>query len=315
MTAPLSIGVDVGGTKIAAGVVDTQGRIGQRLCRDSPAEDPDAMVSVIAETISELAYGRDVAAAGIGAAGWVAADRRTVLFAPNIAWRDVALADQVEAKTEVPVVVENDANAAAWGEFRFGAAEDSDDLVMVAVGTGVGGGIVLDGQLVRGSFGVAAEIGHFRVVPNGRLCGCGQHGCWEQYASGSALVADTRRRAAVEPAADRLVRKAGGVEHIHGPLVTELALAGDPFSVDVLAELGRWLGEGIASLTAVLDPAVVVIGGGVSSAGELLLEPTRRAFVQTVPVYENRPPLELRLPTLGNDAGLIGAADLARQGR
>ena len=315
MTAPLSIGVDVGGTKIAAGVVDAQGRIGQRLRRDSPAEDPDAMVAVIAETISELAYGRDVVAAGIGAAGWVAADRRTVLFAPNIAWRDVALADQVEAKTEVPVVIENDANAAAWGEFRFGAAEDSDDLVMVAVGTGVGGGIVLDGQLVRGSFGVAAEIGHFRVVPNGRLCGCGQHGCWEQYASGSALVADTRRRAAVEPAADRLVRKAGGVEHIHGPLVTELALAGDPFSVDVLAELGRWLGEGIASLTAVLDPAVVVIGGGVSSAGELLLEPTRRAFVQTVPVYEDRPPLELRLATLGNDAGLIGAADLARQGR
>lgn len=315
MTAPLSIGVDVGGTKIAAGVVDTQGRIGQRLRRDSPAEDPDAMVSVIAETISELAYGRDVAAAGIGAAGWVAADRRTVLFAPNIAWRDVALADRVEAKTEVPVVVENDANAAAWGEFRFGAAEDSDDLVMVAVGTGVGGGIVLDGQLVRGSFGVAAEIGHFRVVPNGRLCGCGQHGCWEQYASGSALVADARRRAAVEPAADRLVRRAGGAEHIQGPLVTELALAGDPFSVDVLAELGRWLGEGIASLTAVLDPAVVVIGGGVSSAGDLLLEPTRRAFVQTVPVYENRPPLELRLATLGNDAGLIGAADLARQGR
>jgi glucokinase len=315
MTAPLSIGVDVGGTKIAAGVVDAQGRIGQRLRRDSPAEDPDAMVAVIAETISELAYGRDVVAAGIGAAGWVAADRRTVLFAPNIAWRDVALADQVEAKTDVPVVVENDANAAAWGEFRFGAAEDSDDLVMVAVGTGVGGGIVLDGQLVRGSFGVAAEIGHFRVVPNGRLCGCGQHGCWEQYASGSALVADTRRRAAVEPAADRLVRKAGGVEHIQGPLVTELALAGDPFSVDVLAELGRWLGEGIASLTAVLDPAVVVIGGGVSSAGELLLQPTRRAFVQTVPVYADRPPLELRLATLGNDAGLIGAADLARQGR
>jgi glucokinase len=316
MTTPLAIGVDVGGTKIAAGIVDAEGRIGERLRRDSPAGDATGMVNAIAELVTELASRHDVMAAGIGAAGWVAADRRTMLFAPNIAWRDLPLADEVQDKTGVPIVVENDANAAAWGEFRFGAAEDSDDLVMIAVGTGVGGGIVLDGELVRGSFGIAAEVGHFRVVPGGRLCGCGQHGCWEQYASGRALVTDAKRRAASEPAAERLLRRSGGnVEDIRGPLITELALAGDPFCVDVLAELGRWLGEGIASLTAVLDPAVVVIGGGVSAAGDLLLEPTRRAFVATVPVYDGRPALELRLATLGNDAGLIGAADLARRRR
>ncbi len=315
MKAPLAVGVDVGGTKIAAGIIDAEGRIGERLRRDSPAQDASAMVSVIADLVSELASRHDVVAAGIGAAGWVSADRRTVLFAPNIAWHDLSLADEVQASSGVPVVVENDANAAAWGEFTFGAAADADDLLLVTVGTGVGGGFVYDDRLLRGSHGIAAEIGHLRVVPHGRLCGCGRHGCWEQYASGNALVADARRRVVDEPVGHGLLREAGGdVERIVGPLITRRAVEGDPFCVDLLGDLGRWLGEGIASLAAVLDPGVVLLGGGVSEAGDLLLEPTRRAFEATVPGLGHRPTLEIRLATLGNDAGLIGAADLARQG-
>ncbi|MGZ5398616.1 MAG: ROK family glucokinase, partial [Nocardioides sp.] len=250
-----------------------------------------------------------------GAAGYVDRDRARVLFAPNIAWRDVNLKAELEERVDVPVVVENDANAAAWGEFRFGAGSDVDDLMLVTVGTGVGGGLVLDGELYRGAFGVGAEIGHLRVVPDGIICGCGHHGCFEQYASGSALVREARQIAINGvPAADALLARAGGsVEAIDGPMISEAARDGDAFAIGRLAELGHWLGSGIASLVTVLDPAVVAIGGGVSEAGDLLLEPLRAAFERHLPGREYRPLAEIRRATLGNAAGMIGAADLARR--
>ena len=275
----LTIGVDVGGTKIAAGVVDEKGAILQRARRESPAEDKAAMEDTIAELVRELAADHDVEGVGVGAAGFVDVTRSIVLLAPNLAWRDEPLKAELERRTDLPVVIENDANAAAWGEFAFGAGADADDLLLVTVGTGVGGGIVLDGQLHRGTFGVAAEIGHLRVVPNGRPCPCGNRGCWEQYASGSALVHDARARAREDASASALVERAGGdADGITGPMITDAAKQGDPFAVAQLAELGRWLGEGIASLAAVLDPGVVVIGGGVSEAGDLLLDPIREHF-------------------------------------
>ena len=251
----------------------------------------------------------------MGAAGYVDKARAVVMFAPNIAWRDVDLKAELEARIDLPVVVENDANAAAWGEFTYGAGHDIDDLLMVAVGTGVGGGVVLDGELYRGAFGVGAEIGHMRVVPDGILCGCGNRGCLEQYGSGSALVREVRAaaRGGSLLAAGVLDRAGGDPDRITGPLVTEAAQDGDPFAVEQLEVLGRWLGEGIASLTAVLDPAVVVIGGGVSEAGDLLLTPVRAAFASQLTGRGHRPVLDIRRARLGNRAGLIGAADLARR--
>jgi len=185
----------------------------------------------------------------------------------------------------------------------------------VTVGTGVGGGIVLNGELHRGAFGVAAEIGHMRVVPDGRICGCGNRGCWEQYASGTALVRDAREQAREGSLIARsLVDRAGGrVEGITGPLITDAARDGDPFAREQLASLGRWIGEGIASLAAVLDPAAVIIGGGVSEAGDLLLDPVRAHFRANLTGRNYRPELEIRLALLGNKAGMIGAADLARR--
>jgi glucokinase len=181
---------------------------------------------------------------------------------------------------------------------------------MVAVGTGVGGGLVVEGELVRGAFGVAAEIGHLRVVPQGLLCGCGRHGCWEQYASGRALVREARNRVWE---GDSLLDAAGGdVSNIDGPMITKAAQDGDPLSISLIADVGQWLGEGIASLAAVLDPGVVVIGGGVSEAGDLLLGPVKKAFEDNLSAGDNRPHLDLRLATLGNEAGMIGSADLAR---
>ena len=309
----LTIGVDVGGTKIAAGVVDEEGRILSRLRRESPATDSDAMQETIAGLIHELAADHDVEAVGVGAAGFVDVSRSTVLFTPNLAWRDEPLKADMERLTRLPVVVENDANAAAWGEFAFGAAADADDLLLVTVGTGVGGGIVLDGRLHRGTFGIAAEIGHLRVVREGRLCPCGNRGCWEQYASGRALVRDAREAAANTEGAAALVARAGGdPEAITGPMITTAAQEGDPFAVERLGVLGMWLGEGIASLAAVLDPGVVVIGGGVSAAGDMLLDPIREHFRANLTGRSHRPELAIRAAALGNDAGLIGAADLVR---
>jgi glucokinase len=311
----LTIGVDVGGTKIAAGVVDEQGSVLARARRVSPATDTDAIEDTIADLVRELAAEHEVAAVGVGAAGFIDKQRSTVLFAPNIAWRDEPLRAELEARIDLPVVIENDANAAAWGEFTFGAGKDVDDLLLVTVGTGVGGGIVLDGRLHRGAFGVAAEIGHLRVVPQGRACPCGASGCWEQYASGSALTSGARRLAAEQPEAARdLIDRAGGdPAAITGLQITEAAQAGDAFAIGRLAELGQWLGEGIATLAAILDPAVVVIGGGVSEAGPLLLDPINAHFDASLTARSSRPRLDIRVAELGNRAGLLGAADLARR--
>jgi glucokinase len=237
------------------------------------------------------------------------------MFAPNLAWRDEPLRADLEKRIGLPVVVENDANAAAWGEFTFGAGEDAMDSLLVTVGTGVGGGIVMNGELHRGTFGVAAEIGHMRVVPGGRICGCGNRGCWEQYASGTALVRDTRSQARQGSLIARsLLDRAGGdVERITGPLITAAARDGDEFAREQLAALGRWLGEGIASLAAILDPGVVIIGGGVSEAGELLLDPIRASFKANLTGRHYRPELDVRAALLGNKAGMLGAADLARR--
>lgn len=309
-----AIGIDVGGTKIAAGLVSGTGRLSEVRTEPTPTA-PDRIAAVCATLARRLMTDHEVVGVGLGAAGFVGEDRSTVRFAPNIDWRDEPLGQTVERALGVPVVVENDANAAAWGEYCFGAGEDTDQMLLVTVGTGVGGGIVHHRQLLRGGFGVAAEIGHLRVVPGGRLCGCGQRGCLEQYGSGTALVRDARERIdARDAAAGPLLDAAAGGE-ISGPLVTEMAKQGDPMCRDVLHDTGRWLGEAIASLCAVLDPSVVAIGGGVADAGDLLLRPLGEAFDQATPARGYHPLAELRIARLGNDAGIIGAGDLARSPR
>jgi len=309
-----TIGIDVGGTKVAGGVVDEKGAVLARGRRDTPSTDPRATEDTIALLVQELAASYDVEAVGIGAAGFVDEKRANVLFAPNLAWRNEPLRADVQGRVGLPVVVENDANAAAWGEARFGAGQGHDYLAVVTVGTGIGGGLVLGGRLYRGRFGVAAEIGHLRVVPEGIRCGCGNKGCWEQYASGNALVREARDLASSQsPLAERLLELAGGrPEAITGPLVTQAAKEGDPASVELFEDVGHWLGAGLASLAAVLDPGCFVIGGGVSEAGDLLLVPARDTYHRMLSGRGHRPEAELRLAALGNDAGLVGAADLAR---
>ncbi|WP_370287561.1 ROK family glucokinase [Nocardioides sp.] len=310
----LTCGIDIGGTKIAGAVVDADGTVVAEARVTSPATDPSAIETAVAGLVAQLTADHPVEAVGVGAAGYIASDRSTVLFAPNIAWRNEPLGADLARLIGLPVVVENDGNVAAWGEFRHGAGRDHDDQLMVTVGTGVGGGVIASGRLLRGAHGVAGEIGHLRLVPNGRLCGCGNHGCLEQYGSGTALVRDARAAvAAGEAGSAALLERAGGdVEKIDGPLITTAAHDGDAFAVAALAALGDALGQGVASLAAVLDPGVVVVGGGVSDAGDLLLGPLREAFERELTGRGVRPEAEIRPAAMGNRAGMVGAADLAR---
>ncbi|MFL6137494.1 MAG: ROK family glucokinase [Frankiaceae bacterium] len=309
----LTIGVDVGGTNVRAGVVDDSGCIIHRVQRSTPVANREAVLASIAEAIRECSAAHAVAIAGVAVAGFVDAAGTRLIFAANLPLREEPLKAELESRTGLRVLVENDANAAAWGEYRFGGGH-GDDMVCVTVGTGVGGGIVLGGRLVRGRWGFAAEIGHLRMVPGGLPCGCGRRGCLEQYASGQALVREARHRAAEDrSAAGRLLALGDGTpEGVQGPHVTEAARLGDPVAVAAFHSIGTWLGEGLAQLAAVLDPASFVVGGGVSAAGDVLLAPARVAYAGALTAVEHRPPAEIRLAELGNDAGLVGAADLAR---
>ena len=310
-----AIGVDIGGTKVAAGIVDDDGNVLVRARRRTPSRDPEHLVDVVVEIVRQLRSEHDTDAIGIGAAGYIDADRSTVLFAPNLSWRNTPLRAEISQRLDAAVIIENDANAAAWGEFRFGAGEQHPDLVVITVGTGIGGGLIIGGNLYRGHFGIGGEPGHMRVVPGGRQCGCGNLGCWEQYASGTALVRAAREVATERrDDAKRLLQIAGDVEAIDGPVVMRAAQEGDPAALDCFDEIGRWLGQGLADIAAVLDPGRFVIGGGVAEAGELLLKPTRDTFAISLSGRGHRPVADVVPASLGADAGIIGAADLARSG-
>jgi glucokinase len=314
--SPLAIGVDIGGTKVAAGVVDHRGRVLARARRLTPSRDPEAVEETIVEVVGELRLRHEVVAVGIGAAGFVDADRARVLFAPHLAWRNEPLREAVAATLGLPVVVENDANAAAWAEWRFGAGRGETRLVCVTLGTGIGGGIVLDGEVQRGRYGMAGEFGHMVVVPDGHRCECGNRGCLEQYASGNMLGREARELArAGSPVTVPLVERVGGdIDALVGPVITEAARDGDPVAIELFEEMGRWLGIGLANLAAALDPGMFVIGGGVSDAGELLLRPARESFRRTLTGRGFRPEPRIVPAALGPEAGLVGAADLARRG-
>jgi glucokinase len=317
----LAIGIDIGGTKVAGGLVDPVGQIVRRTRRDTPhrSKSPGVVEDTIIEVVDELLETVDrasVSAVGIGAAGFVAADRATVVFAPHLSWRHEPLREALQRRVPVPIFVDNDANAAAWAEWRFGAAQGESHVMMITLGTGIGGGILMNGEVVRGRFGIAGEFGHMQVVPGGQRCECGNRGCWEQYASGNALVREARSlMMANSPIASDLIERVGAdPRELTGPLITEAAREGDQTAVELLAEIGQWLGLGIANLAAAFDPGTFVVGGGVSAAGDLLLEPARETFRRQLTGRGYRPEARIVAARLGNEAGLIGAADLARQG-
>ncbi|HEX7404511.1 MAG TPA: ROK family glucokinase [Candidatus Nanopelagicaceae bacterium] len=310
-----SIGVDVGGTKVLGGVVDPDGKVLAHARRDTPRQGGAELTQTIADVALELMKLFTVESVGISAAGFVSSDRKTMLATPNIAgWNGVDLDHELSALIGLSVVIENDANAAAWGEARFGAGRDEDHLMLLTIGTGIGGGVVVNGELYRGAFGVAAEFGHMRVVPEGHLCGCGGRGCFEQYASGNALMRHAREaiNASPEVARNLLSLGDGTVAGMTGKHITDAAREGDAVALAAFNTTAQWLGAGIASLSVILDPACVIIGGGVIEAGEILLGPTRAAVERYMPFAGKHPTPKIIAAELGNEAGLVGVADLAR---
>lgn len=313
----LAIGIDIGGTKILGGIVDENGHVLHELRVPSPAQDPAALIAAVVKLVTELkamAGSDEVIGAGVAGAGFIDAQQSTVLYAPNLNWRNEPLRDKLQSHLDLPVVIENDANAAGWAEYKFGAGRGSKDMIMLTLGTGVGGAVVSDYKLRRGGFGIAGELGHVRVVQDGRLCGCGMRGCVEQYASGTAVLKAAKKLAQSDgPAGARLRELQSLAGELTGREVYQAILEGDNAALGLLRDAASYLGQAIGTMVAVLDPQVVVIGGGLSEAGDLLLDPIRESYLRNLPARGYRPELEVKIADFSNQAGVIGAADLARE--
>jgi len=310
-----AIGIDVGGTKVLGGVVSPTGEILATARRDTPREGGKVLTQAIADVATELSSKYPVDSIGVSAAGFISSDRQTILATPNIAgWNGVNLVNELTQIIGKRIVLENDANSAAWGEFKFGAGRGRKDLMMLTLGTGVGGGLILDGSVFRGAFGIGAELGHLRIVPDGHLCGCGIRGCLEQYASGSALMRHAREAISASPdlARNLLARGDGTLEGLKGHHITEAARDEDPVALAAFNTMASYLGAGIASLCTVIDPSCIALGGGVIDAGEIFLAPTRKAALSLIPFSGKHPFPEIVAAELGNNAGLVGVADLSR---
>lgn len=310
---PLWVGVDVGGSKVLAGVVDGAGLVVSTARRSTPGRRVDARMveDALTEAVTEVTGGSSPAGVGVAAAGFVDARGERVRFAPHLPWLDEPVRERLEDRWGSPVLLENDATAAAYAETTYGAARGVDDVVVVTMGTGIGGGIVLGGHLHRGLNGMAGEFGHMKMVPGGLPCECGGRGCWEQYSSGSALVRFAREGLGSMPSMLE-ERCSGNPAILTGPMVTDAAEAGDLLAREAFAHVGEWLGIGLANLVAAFDPACIVVGGGVSAAGDRLLEPARHALLRALVGAGHRDVPPIVPAALGPESGLVGAAALVR---
>lgn len=305
-----AIGVDVGGTKIAAAVVSPEGEILNEVRYPTQAVPPNRLVGTIAGAITEVKDDFEVGGVCLAVPGLIMASVNTVIFSPNLhEIEGIRLDEEIGGRTGVRVTVENDANAAAWGEFRYGAGKDVEHQIFITLGTGVGGGVIMHGVLLRGAQGAGGELGHVTLDPEGPVCGCGNHGCLEALASGTAIQRRAREVANDQPgsALGRLATE----RQVLGEDVTRLAEDGDEASISVLRETGRWLGIGVAGFVNVFNPEVVAVGGGASRAGDLILGPVREE-VHLRARSPSRDLVEIKEATLGPASGVLGAAALAR---
>ena len=300
----------MGGTKIAAGVVTPEGTIVEETRYPTPAS-PKRLVESIARAVLEVKEGVEVGGACLAVAGLILSQENRVVFSPNLhAVEGIPLKDELEPRIGVPLTVENDANAAAWGEFRFGAGSEVDHLVFVTLGTGVGGGVISHGVLLRGAHGAGGELGHVTIQATGPRCACGNRGCLEALASGTAISRRARELASEKP--NSALGRLAAERKILGEDVTRLAREGDELALSVLEEAGRWLGIGLAGFVNIFNPEVVAVGGGVVAAGELILKAAREeVYLRARP--PSRDLAEIKEASLGSESGVLGAAALARE--
>ncbi len=308
--APAAIGIDIGGTSVRAAVIDSAGEIHASLRDVTPPterETEDRLVTLI----SKLAATHEVSAVGLAVAGFISRDRRKVMFAPHLAWRDADVPERISARVQLPVVMDHDVNSAAWAEYRRGASAGASNALLIALGTGIGAGLIIDGEIYRGAHGVAPELGHLTVLPDGRPCPCGKRGCWERYCSGTALAETARQFMAGGDAP--VLRQLSGNDPaaLTGTMVAVAATEGDPAALAAMDDLGHWLAVGLALVTDVLDPELIVIGGGVASAAGMFLPLAVSEFAGSITGAGHRPVPRVELARFGDRAGIIGAALLA----
>jgi glucokinase len=294
-----AIGIDLGGTKIAGGLVDEHGAM---LRREQLLSDVQHVVAQIKQLVADLGA-EDVAGVGIGAAGLIDHANGKYLFGPNTGLTNIDLAQVVSDTIGLPVSLDNDANCAAWGEHRFGCGRGTRDFLCITLGTGIGGGFVFGGRPYRGAHGGAAEVGHMLVDPDGPLCGCGRYGCWEQFASGLAL-----ERLAAEGIASHPDSALASEARIVGPMITAAAREGDAFALELVARMARWIGWGLASLVNIFEPERIAVAGGIASDWDLFGAGAVAAMTERAEAPEYRAMPEVSVASLGPDAGIVGAA-------
>jgi glucokinase len=310
LTPRETIGVDLGGTKMAVGVVDSDQKIRYQGREPSTGLSEEKLIEELAEELREAKEARpDVLAAGLGIPATIDRARGLAIQAVNLTIADVPIRDLMQERIGLPVFVDNDANMAALAEHLYGAGRGAQNVVMLTIGTGIGGGLILDGEVYRGSTGAAAELGHIVIEEDGPPCqgNCPNHGCVEALASGTAIAKAGKQAAQRDP--DSALGKALAEGPIAGRTVTELALSGDGPAREVVAQAGRHIGVALSSLANIFDPDVFVIGGGVSVVGDLLLDPAREELRSRALPPQNESPV--KLAELGPDAGMIGAAAMA----
>jgi glucokinase len=314
MSDKVTVGVDIGGTKVLAGVVDDAGIVATTARRTTPGRRVQArqVEDALVDAIVEAAGSAPLIGVGIAAAGFVDSAGERVMFAPHLPWQGEPLRDRLQDRLDCNVILDNDANCAARAEAHFGAARGVSSALMITMGTGIGGALLFDGRVHRGWNGMAGEFGHMQVVPEGRRCECGRTGCWEKYSSGNALVRVARSLMAEQPSMLEEMAE-GSPGRVTGPMVTAAAEDGDLVARRAFASVGDWLGVGTANLVAAFDPELVVVGGGVSAAGDRLLEPARAALKRTLVGVGHRAVPEVVGAELGPQAGMIGAALLVSE--
>jgi glucokinase len=316
MPSRLVVGVDIGGTKLAGGVVDDRLQVHQRVQRSMLGKDTPALLDTIAEAVQELVNTApgEVDAVGFGIPSLIDQRTGTAVVAVNLPLRDLRFGALMEERLALPVFVDNDGNVAALAEHRAGSGIGSSEMLLIGLGTGIAGGIVLGGELYRGAIGSGAELGHMVIDMNGPRCqgNCPNHGCFEAMASGTALKREARRIAAERPDS-RLGQALTAGREIDGALVTELAHDGDQAAMDVLSLIGVRLGVALASFVNIFNPEVIVVGGGVMAAGEMLLEPARAEMLRRA-LPPSRDTVRVLAARFGAEAGMVGAAALALDG-
>jgi glucokinase len=315
----LTVGVDIGGTNIRAGVVDADGEVLDTVHAPTPRSSR-SLDRALENVIRELMGRHTVTGVGLAIAGFLTSDRKTVRFAPHLPWREAKVGKTLGARLELPVVLEHDANSAAWAEYRFGAAKGGENVAIIAIGTGIGAALLIKGKLYRGSHGIAPELGHIQVVPDGRSCACGKRGCLERYCSGTALVDTAIEILSSEPMLPHSPFSASPLARdirldpgsVSGRRITAAAQDGDPLGQMVLSEFARWLGITLALVSDIYDPDMIVIGGGVGSSAPMFMDEAREHFATLITGAGHRPLARIRRAQMGEAAAMIGAADLAR---